>query len=652
MAKIAGITIEFEADASGLEKSIKNIDESLKKTQSNLRQVDKLLKFNPSSTDLLVQKQKALEDAVKQTGKRLEGLKEAQSHVAEGSAEWEALQQEIVVTEAKLKQAEGELRSFGSVAAQQLKAAGAKMKEFGGKVQAVGRELSKISGAAAAALGGLAKIGVDAMHSADELNTLSKQTGVSAETLQEWSYASDLVDVSVESMTGAMKKMKKGMDSNSQAFADLGVDVKDANGNFRSATDVFYDTLQALSQIDNETERDIKAMEIFGKSADELAGIIDDGGAALKQYGEEAKEAGLIMSQDMVDDLNAANDEMDKMKKNLQMSLGQLGGTLLKAFGPAIQKVAEFLGTLTEKIRALSPEQAEMIVKILAVVAAIGPVILIIGKIISGVGALMTVLPLLAGPFGIVLAVIAAVVAIGVILYKNWDKIKAAAVVVAATVVGAWESLKAGVTAAVDAVSTWVTAKWDAIKTAVATASEAVKTAATTAWNGLKTAISSVIDGIKSKIDSFKEKLDSLKTKAQNVVDKIKSIFSGEISFPKIKLPHFRITGGEVPWGIGGKGYPPKIDIDWYRRAYQNPVMFTSPTILPTAAGMKGFGDGSGAEIVMGLDKLRELVASGNQNVTVQVVLEGDARQLFKAVQRTNLVRTKATNYNALAVGG
>ena len=67
---------------------------------------------------------------------------------------------------------------------------------------------------------------------------------------------------------------------------------------------------------------------------------------------------------------------------------------------------------------------------------------------------------------------------------------------------------------------------------------------------------------------------------------------------------------------------------------------------------MKGFGDGSGAEIVMGLDKLRELVGSMDQNVTVQVVLEGDARGIFKAVQRTNNIRTKATNYNALAVGG
>ena len=672
--RIAGITIEIGGDTSNLQKSLKGVDSQLKTTQNNLKDINKLLKLNPTSTELLTQKQKNLRAAVDQTKERLQQLKDAQKGVAEGTAEWDALQREIIATEADLKKAEQELRNFGSVTAQQLKAAGQKMQGFGNKVTNVGKELSKISGAAAGALAGLAKIGVNAMQSADELGTLSQKTGVSVEELQKWQYASELVDVSVESMTGAMTKMKKGMDSNTAAFESLGVATKDADGNFRSATDVFYDTLAALSNIDNETERDIKAMEIFGKSADELAGIIDDGGASLKAYGEEAKEAGLIMSDDMVESLNEANDTMEKTKKNISMSLGQLGGTLIKAFGPAIEKVAGFIGTLTEKIRNLSPAQAEMIVKILAVVAAVGPVIMIIGKIISGVGTLMTILPLLAGPFGIVLAVIAALVAIGIVLYKNWDKIKEAAAKVGEAVVTAWENLKTGVTNAVTAVKTGVTNAWNAVKTAVTTAvnniktqvttawnnikttvttvSNAIKSVATTAWNGVKSAISSAISGVKSQIEAFKSALNTAKNAAQTVVNSIKSIFSGTISFPKIKLPHFSVSGGVAPYGLGGQGSMPKISVSWYRKAYENPVMFTSPTVLPTAAGLKGFGDGSGAEIVMSLEKLRDLVGSQNsQPVVVNVTLQGDARELFKVISKTNYTRTKATNYNALAVG-
>ena len=673
--RIAGITIEIGGDTSNLQKSLKGVDSQLKTTQNNLKDINKLLKLNPSSTELLTQKQKALKDAVAQTKDRLQQLKEAQKGVAEGTPEWDALQREIIATEADLKKAEAELKAFGSVAGQQLKAAGAKMKEFGGKVQNVGKELSKISGVAAGALAGLAKIGANSMKSADELATLSQKTGVSTEELQRWSYASELVDVDLNTMTGAMTKMKKGMGSGAQAFEDLGVATKDADGNFRSATDVFYDTLEALSHIDNETERDIKAMEVFGKSADELAGIIDDGGASLKAYGEEAKEAGLIMSDDMVASLNEANDTMDKTKKNIQMSLGQLGGTLIEAFGPAIEKVAGFIGTLTEKIRNLSPAQAEMIVKILAVVAAVGPVILIIGKIISGIGALMTVLPLLAGPFGIVLAVIAAVIAIGVLLYKNWDKIKETAAKVGEAVKAAWENLKAGViaiftaiqmavstawtkittavTTAMNNIKSRVTSVWNTVKSTVTSAVNGIKSAVTTAWNGVKSAVTSAVNGVKSQIQGFVDKINGAKNAVQNAIDKIKGFLSGELTFPHIKVPHFNIYGGEMPWGIGGMGTKPTISVDWYKKAYENPVMFTSPTVLPTAAGMKGFGDGSGAEIVMSLEKLRDLVgAQGSQPVVVNVSLQGDARQLFKVIKDTNYVRTKATSYNALAVGG
>lgn len=704
MGRIAGITIEIGGDTTNLQKSLKGVDSQLKTTQNNLKDINKLLKLNPTSTELLTQKQKNLKDAVQQTKERLRQLKEAQSGVAEGTPEWDALQREIIATEADLREAEAELRGFGGVVAQQLKAAGAKMKEFGTKVQDVGKKLSKISGVAAGALAGLAKIGVNSMKSADELSTLSQKTGVSTEELQKWSYASELVDVDLNTMTGAMSKMKKGMGSGAQAFEDLGVATKDADGNFRSATDVFYDTLEALSHIDNETERDIKAMEIFGKGADELAGIIDDGGAALKAYGEEAKEAGLIMSDDMVESLNEANDTMDKTKKNIQMSLGQLGGTLIEAFGPAIEKVAGFIGTLTEKIRNLSPEQAEMIVKILGIVAVIGPLVLGIGKVISIIGGLVSgvgaIIGVLGGPLTIA---IAAAIAVGILLWKNWDKIKAFAVQLAEKVKAAWESLKAGVQEVVGAVTEFVSSKWSAmvngvttawntaksvviavgnaiktgvttawtatttavssavnniksrvtttwtaIKSTVTTVMNGIKSVVTTAWNGVKSAISSAIASAKSTIQGFVDKINNAKTAVKNAIDAIKGILSGELSFPHIKIPHFSLSG---KFSLQ-EGTVPKITVSWYKKAYQNPVMFSSPTVMATPNGLKGFGDGNGAEIVLGLDKLRELVGAMDNNVSVNVYLQGDARQIFKVVRQENSIRTKATNYNALAVGG
>lgn len=718
MAKIAGITIELGADASGVEKALKDIDKSLKTTQGNLKDINKLLKLDPTNTELLTQKQKNLKDAVKQTEQRLTELKEAQKNVAEGTPEWDALQREIIATEQQLKKAEGELKGFGNVAAQVVAAAGKKVQEFGKKVEKVGKELSKISGVATGALVSMGKLGYDTMQTADDLATLSQKTGVSTDELQKWDYAASLVDVEVSTMAGAFSKLTQAMSAGSDSWVkgqtelgaavektqakldaleakqskekkgskkwkaiakkietvkdeltnaeaelenynataeklkSLDIEIKNDDGSFRDTTEVFYEVLAALSAIEDPVQRDIVAMDIFGKSAGDLAGIIDDGGAALKQYGQEAEEMGLILSSETLDALNEANNTVDRLKGTFKASFAQAGATLVQTFAPALEKVAGFLTTVAEKIASLSPEQAEMIVKILAVVAVIGPLVLVIGKIITGIGTLMTILPILMGPVGIVMAAVAAAIAIGVLLYKNWDKVKETAAQVGAAVVAAWEGLKAGVTAAASAVASWVTDKWNAIKTAVTTASEAVKTTATNAWNGIKTAITTVVTAIQSKIDAFKAKLDSLKQKCQQVVDKIKSIFKGEISFPKIKLPHFRVTGGVAPYGLGGKGTMPKISIDWYKKAYDNPVMFTSPTVMATPAGYKGFGDGSGAEIVMGLDKLRELVGGMDNNVNVNVYLQGDARQLFRVIRQENNVRTKATNYNALAVGG
>lgn len=417
--RIKGITIEIGGNTTKLVSALANVDKQIKNTQNNLKDVNKLLKMDPGNTELLQQKQKLLGDAVAQTSDRLNQLKDAQSQVAKGSEEWDALQREIIETEQNLDSLKKDVSDFGSVVAQKIKVVGEKFQEVGGKIEDVGQKVSKISGVAAGALGGLAKLGYDAVTAADDLNTLSKQTGVSTDELQKWSYASDLVDVSTETITSSMKKMKKNMSSNEKAFEALGVKTRYNSGQLKDSTEVFYDVIEALSRVQNETERDVLAMNIFGKSADDLAGVIDDGGAALKAYGEEAENLGLIIDGDTLDSLNEANDTIDKMKATMGASLAQAGATIAQTFAPALEKVSDVIGQVAEKIRSLTPEQTEMITKILAVVAAVGPLLIVVGKVVSAIGMVMQVVSLLGGPITLIIAAIGALVAAFVYFYNT-----------------------------------------------------------------------------------------------------------------------------------------------------------------------------------------------------------------------------------------
>ena len=500
--RIAGITVEIGGDTTDLQKSLKGVDSQLKTTQSNLKDINKLLKLDPGNTELLKQKQKELESAIAGTKDRLQQLKAAQSNVAEGTPEWDKLQREIIETEQNLQKLEGEYKEFGSVAKQQLQAVGAKLQESGEKIQDFGNKLAPVSAAAAAIGGALLKMGYDAVTSADDLNTLSKQTGVSTEMLQKMSYASDLVDVSVSDITGAMKKLKTKIDPSNEALKSLGVSATDVDGNLRDTTDVFFDVIEALSKIENETEKDQIAMELFGKSADSLAGIIDDGGAALKEYGAQAEELGLILDQDTLDSLNATNDEIDKMKATIKGTMAVVGSKVVPVLAPIITKIGDFVVMISEKLGQLNEEQTKTILTIVGVVAAAAPAIIMIGKIVSGVGSLISSASSLLGVLGNpAVLIIAALVAAGILLYKNWDKIKAKADEIKKKVSEAWNSLKTSVTNVVNNLKTSVTTAWNNIKMSVTNVMTTIKTAMTTAWTNIKTTVSNTISNIKSAID-------------------------------------------------------------------------------------------------------------------------------------------------------
>ena len=190
---------------------------------------------------------------------------------------------------------------------------------------------------------GLSALTLKSALAADDLNTLAKQSGFSTADIQKWQYASDLIDVSIDDIVKSAGKMKKNMISTSKttiaAWDQLGIKVKDDNGHLRNSTTVFYETLTALSKVQNETERDTLAMTLFGKSADSLAGIVDDGGAALQELAGKAEKAGVILSQDTLDSANALNDKVDTLKATVKGFAGKVGSELAGRASKALDVV-------------------------------------------------------------------------------------------------------------------------------------------------------------------------------------------------------------------------------------------------------------------------------------------------------------------------
>jgi hypothetical protein len=296
--------------------------------------------------------------------------------------------------------------------------------------QKVADKTRGISTAAAGALTAVGGMAIKAAKDADELNTLAKQTGFTVEELQKFQYAADLVDVSMSDITGSASKLKKAVANDSKELAKLGVKTKNADGSFRDISDIWYDTLEALGGIANETERDAAAMAIFGKSADSLAGIVDDGGKALKEYGKEAEDLGIILSKDTVDSLNDVNYSLDKLKGQAKGRLLEAGAKALEALTPVLEKVVGLIGNILEYIGKLTPEQIQIAATILTVVAAISPLASLISKIsgliahlpalISGIGTALTWL--MANPVALV---IAGIVGLVTLIATKGDEIQA-----------------------------------------------------------------------------------------------------------------------------------------------------------------------------------------------------------------------------------
>ncbi|WP_370754567.1 hypothetical protein [Gemmiger formicilis] len=303
-------------------------------------------------------------------------------------------------------------------------------------VQAAVDKLGQFSASGAAAVtvvgglvGALAKSTMDMSKTADDLLTLSTQTSLTTDQLQEFEYASELVDVSTDTLRGSLVKLTNNMQtaatgtgSAAEAFKKLHVKVSDSSGKLKDNYEVFLKTIDALGKMKNETERDALAMDIFGRSATDLNPLIEAGSGRLKELAEQAHEVGYVVDNETLQSFGELDDAMQKLDKQgdaVKRSFAEALLPIITAFAEAVSKIPTPVLTAVISITSIATV-------VLLVVKAIkdlqGPV----GTVKSMVSGVMSFMDPLYIKIMLIVAGITALVAVIAVLIGKGNQINSA----------------------------------------------------------------------------------------------------------------------------------------------------------------------------------------------------------------------------------
>lgn len=480
-----------------------------------------------------------------------------------------------------------------------------------------------------------------------------------AKPTQEMSDAMELLGVSLDDGQGNMLDFKTIMDELRAGFGEIKIPMEQYQAQMSAleaelekgtiTEEQYEDAVYHATERAYGAEGALKAQTaaaLAGKRG--MAGLLAIVNASPEEYDKlteaiyNADGAAEEMSEIMLDNLEGK-------LLILKSKLGETAFAFLDGLMPAIEQTVEKIQGLVDKFNSLDETQKETILRVAGIVAVIGPVLSMVGKMSMGVSGIIGLVGKLSGGIGALIPTIAGVLP-AVLPLLPYIAIAAAAITGIILVIKNW-----------DKIVEFATNLWQKATTTIATAAEVVKLKVTTAWENMQSKVQGIIENVKGKLDTFKSKMESvvsvvtgkidaiksrfdgLRDKVTSVIDTIKSAFNFQWQLPHLSLPHISVNWVGVDSAFAkffGVSAIPHLSVDWYKKAYGNPLMFTSPTVIPTANGLKGFGDGGGGEIVIGRDMMygmiRDAVAAGDTYGDINIVINGapgqDVRELADLV--------------------
>ena len=356
------LTANFTASTTGFSRAITELKAQLSSLNTALAQNKQQIKDVNSSITANRREYNQLQAEVQRNGSATEEqrrrLEQLANEYTQLTTDLGALQTAQSDLRNQIRQTNNQLTEQTNAAEQQSKA----LDKVKGAAQDAGKYFAGLGATAAAAFSSVLALTAKYAAAADDINTLAKTTGLSTEAVQKYQYATDLCDVSIETIADSLKqlkpKMQQAKDGSEElraSFAALGVEYLNTDGSLRDSSAVFEDLLQGLSKIENQTERDAAAMALFGESAGRLNPIIADGGKAFKEVSQQMKD--YILPQETLDRLNAFNDKLDTLKARGSGVMSQIAAELSDGFDPLFDTANSLLDKVQSAIDSGEIEQ-------------------------------------------------------------------------------------------------------------------------------------------------------------------------------------------------------------------------------------------------------------------------------------------------------